>query len=270
MDPGATTFELPARPMSVVPTVAVMLTLLVAANCTYCTATDGGVGFWIVDVVVVALLVVFTSWRTRGTTRVTVGADGMLVSRGRAAEFVAWRDAEEVRLTWAAGRERIAATLEVPRARGAPLKLECTPAGSDTLRELYHRAQAAHASVTQSPHGTPAAAFPLARAGRDAATWLRELRALTTRGADYRSSAVTEEVLWSVVEDPRVDPTARAGAAAALAESTDESARARIRVAAESTASPKLRVALERIAGAQGDELVEGALEGVEESATRG
>ena len=107
----------------------------------------------------------------------------------------------------------------------------------------------------------------MTRAGRDPATWLRELRALRTHATHYRSTAVTDDALWSVVEDPRIDPAARAGAAAALADSPD--AAARIRVAAESTASPRLRVALARIAEAPGDEFVEGALEEVEESAAR-
>ncbi|HZU83716.1 MAG TPA: hypothetical protein VE987_12400, partial [Polyangiaceae bacterium] len=62
------------------------------------------------------------------------------------------------------------------------------------------------------------------------------------------SAALPSERLWRVVEDSSADRTARAGAALALTRSLDDTGRERLRVAAESCAEPRLRVALSTFA----------------------
>ena len=79
---------------------------------------------------------------------------------------------------------------------------------------------------------------------------MRELDAVQV-GVDggYRRAVVSDEALWRVVEDASVDEETRAGAAVALRKMLDEPGRARLRVVAEATASPRLRVALEAASG---------------------
>ncbi len=78
----------------------------------------------------------------------------------------------------------------------------------------------------------------------------------TFRGA----AAPTPEALLRVVEDASAKPVERVAAAIALAAAGD-AARVRIRVVAEATAAPRLRVALEAVA--REDEVAD-ALEALE------
>lgn len=102
----------------------------------------------------------------------------------------------------------------------------------------------------------------VARGERTPAEWKKALSALGENDASYRQAAIREEDLWRVVEDPRAAADARAGAAHLLRKGLDADGKARVRVAAEATASPKLRVALEAVAANAGsDEAVEEALD---------
>ena len=95
----------------------------------------------------------------------------------------------------------------------------------------------------------------IARGTRTHAAWLAELAKIRqglTGGAGYRDVSLREDDLLRLVEDPKATEDARAGAALLLEGALDDEKRARIRVAAEASASPKLRVALD--ASASGDE----------------
>jgi hypothetical protein len=84
----------------------------------------------------------------------------------------------------------------------------------------------------------------------DGAGWLRELEAVQVGiEGGYRRAIVSDEVLWRVVEDASIDEKTRAGAAVALRKVLGDEGRARLRVVAEATASPRLRVALEAASG---------------------
>lgn len=104
------------------------------------------------------------------------------------------------------------------------------------------------------------------RGGRAGSDWLDALRKLR-QGADggYRTAVVREEDLFRVVEDPSAPADARAGAAHVLRSSIDQAGKARIRVVAEATASPKLRVALDAVAGDAPEESVEAAMQALAE-----
>jgi hypothetical protein len=67
-------------------------------------------------------------------------------------------------------------------------------------------------------------------------------------------------VPWRTVEDPASDRRRRAGTAVALRESLDEVGRVRLRVAAAASASPRLRVALEKVASPIDEAELAGAL----------
>jgi len=91
------------------------------------------------------------------------------------------------------------------------------------------------------------------RGSRKRSEWLDAL--LKMRDASgYRAAVVRDEDLWRVVEDPAAPEDARAGAAVALRSGLDAEGKARVRVAAEATASPKLRVVLDAAAGESEEE----------------
>ncbi len=95
----------------------------------------------------------------------------------------------------------------------------------------------------------------LARGERSRSEWVSALRSLGAGGGrSYRASPPSKEALWRFVEDPAADVDVRAAAAIALGASLDDAGRARLRVAARVTVSPKLRVVLEQEAAGATDE----------------
>jgi hypothetical protein len=109
------------------------------------------------------------------------------------------------------------------------------------------------------------AANVLAREARPIPDWLAALKALRDRTQTFREGgAPTRDDLWQIVEDPNAQPTRRAAAAVALGP-LEETDRGRLRVAAESSVAPKLRVAFE--AAAEDDDARMGeALEAITEA----
>ena len=96
---------------------------------------------------------------------------------------------------------------------------------------------------------------------RTRSEWLGALGKLRGAEGGYRDAVVRDDDLWRVVEDPSAPEDARGGAALLLRRSLDEAGKARVRVAAEATASPKLRVALDAAASDTADEAMHAALE---------
>jgi hypothetical protein len=96
----------------------------------------------------------------------------------------------------------------------------------------------------------------LRRGERPVPAWVALLRQLRAKEGGYRDVAVRADDLWHVLEDP----SAPAGAAFILRHGLDNPGKARVRVAAEATASPKLRVALEAAFGTEDEAEAEEAL----------
>jgi hypothetical protein len=192
--------------------------------------------------------------RAHRPTTVSVGADGVLVvesSFGRKERFHPF--------TGVAGVESGASGPVLVMKTGAHVALyrragKQTDPASDVLMEvIVERIRAgldAFASAG-SQLGDPAAL--LGRGARSYEAWRQDLRALA-RERSYRATALPDERLWRVLEDPAASASARAGAAVALRESLDGEGRDRLRVAAEASASPKVRVALEVIANVASEE----------------
>jgi hypothetical protein len=115
-----------------------------------------------------------------------------------------------------------------------------------------HQAFLAHASAAD-------VSALVAKGTRTREEWLAALGKLRDAQGGYRDAVVRDDDLWRLVEDPSAPADARGGAALLLRRSLDEEGKARVRVAAEATASPQLRVALDAAAGAA-DETFESAL----------
>ncbi len=77
----------------------------------------------------------------------------------------------------------------------------------------------------------------------------------------YRSGSETDDRLRDVLGHPAALPTARVAAAVKLAKEGGDDAKTRIRLAAAETASPKLRIALEKAANGDIDAALDEAIE---------
>lgn len=128
------------------------------------------------------------------------------------------------------------------------------PAGAALLERL--QAGIARAQTTERAEE---AATLVQRGDRDVSSWLDGLRALREGG--YRVASLGEERLWQIVQDATAAPTARAGAAVLLRDSLSDEGRARLRVAAEATVLPKVRVVLEAASDPEREEELRAALE---------
>jgi len=215
------------------------------------------------DIVTIARLVtpvlVLLAWAVISTipTRVTVGADGLDVRWLRRRRFVPYRSI--LRVVPAFGQ------LRVVLAEGITLRLRGQRRSFTPQTRPDHRAMVDRLGAAIDEHLAASrvqeAVAQLPEPGKDGAGWLRELEAVQV-GVEggYRRAVVDDEVLWRVVEDASLDEKTRAGAAVVLRKLLGDEGRARLRVVAEATASPRLRVALEAASGA-GDATIEESLD---------
>ena len=188
------------------------------------------------------------TWAVLSTvpTRVTVGADGLDVRWLRRRRFIPYRSI--LRVIPAFGQLRIVL------ADGTKLRLRGQRRSFTPQTRTEHRAMVDRLGAAIDEHVAASrvqeAVAQLPAPGRDGAGWLRELDAVQV-GVEggYRRAVVSDEALWRVVEDASVDEKTRAGAAVALRKVLDGEGLARLRVVAEATASPRLRVALEAASG---------------------
>ena len=185
-------------------------------------------------------------------TRVDVGSDGVLIRRLGEQRFVSYASMKGV---FAAGGHTIVLSMR----EGADLRFTVGPGAErghlrDTLVEQLEEARNAFSPDA----GGPSAEALVDPGGRTPQRWLRDVRSLAN-ARDYRETRLDEERLWRVVDDAAASAGVRAGAAVALS-ALDPASRARLRVAAEACAEPRLRVALTRVAEGATDAELEEAL----------
>lgn len=142
-----------------------------------------------------------------------------------------------------------------PRATADAAALPLAGLAVDAERAEAVRRLAAERYVASAATDEALAAF--ARAGRTLAEWRDDLRAKMEQGG-YRSAATSVDTAAAVLRSPRATPEQRVGAAVALRVAGEPPAR--IRVAADASASDPLRDALEAVAEDEGDARLERAL----------
>ncbi len=192
----------------------------------------------------------------------TVGADGLVLRWLGKKRFVPHGEIKAIErfdrgfgLTW--------------RVRGLDAVLESeeiveinTGVDRPVIEERLREARRVHAGGAVTT-----ASSALDREGRSIVDWMKQLRAVGAgANATHRTAPTAPETLWRVVEDPAGEPAARAAAAVALCAELDDHGRTRLRAAAEATAAPKLRVALNAAADAE-EEVLALALADVEDTA---
>jgi hypothetical protein len=179
-----------------------------------------------------------------------IGADGLLWKTRLAPRFIAWSEVEEVSLADRTLVLRLvrgeAVEIKLPRAR----EYQGTENNRIELATLTQRARSALAAFRA--RATTDVSARVGRLGSTTAEWVARLRA---RDGNFRAAPLRSDDLWSVVEDPGAEASARAGAAALLAQSSSDEDRVRLRVAADTCAEPKLRVVLSK--AAQGDDVMD-------------
>lgn len=205
-------------------------------------------------------------------TRVTVGTDGLVLRRGPFRRDFVSLD----------GIEKAVVVEGELSMNNTPILVQLRTALGETREELFVDARkegpfqdAVHAMLMARAEGLaerineaiearkkaksvdPAA---LARGGRNARVWVDDLRTLLARAETFRAAPLSVEALAAIVEDASAPPVTRAAAAAALSNAGDEP-RERVRIAAEATAAPHLRVALEAAADGDADRIVEAITE---------
>ncbi len=179
----------------------------------------------------------------RRASRVDIGVDGVHVTGTSRSRFFAYKDVESVR---SRGTD-----IELFRGKRAILRLQLH--GKDAAHRDAIVARIAEAIEAAKARET-AAVGEIVGSATDA-----ELARLAEGATGYRTQSVTREQLWSVVEGSEHGAEARTAAARALATTGTVDERGRLRIAAERSAEPRVRVALEEMAEAEEEESAGGA-----------
>jgi hypothetical protein len=195
-----------------------------------------------------------------GPARLVVGADGVVVEHRFRRRFFPHEHIAALDL----GMERCA--LALTDGTEVPLKTRhLGPAQQETVRIRFEDARRAWQGG--DVEGTSLSA--LDRGGRSVATWRLALSAVLAQADGYRGRVLSRDELRDALGSPGVSIERRLGAALALVDAGEPEDRVRIRVAAEASAEPRVRVALEKAAaGALDDEALDEAL-GDEQRARR-
>ena len=186
--------------------------------------------------------------------RAVVGTDGVRIEGVGRKRFIAFADVARVECDAAGvwlrrrdGRDEQLRTGHATTGTGTPLN-----ASANTVA-LFHRVREARALGAAS--SVPQAKQELLdRRGRPPAEWLRELSALTQKEAGYRDMAIDREELVQVLLDAGTPAERRIGAAVALCAGDEPQIRDRVRIAADSCANERLRVAIDAVADGELDE----------------
>ena len=208
--------------------------LLTAAVC-YAAYLDALFGFALVPVLAAYS---FALRAARPSTRVVVGADGLVVRAGGVLR----------QISPASIRQVTTAAPEVGVELDTGEWLTFRFAGEGEEERSFAFAQRVLAAREQRLRASDAVEALLMPASRSTSEWLDDLRRITSAGSGYRRVVVADEDLWRIASDPASDPGARAGALAALSPRLGEADRVRIGEIAGGTARLDVRAALEAAA----------------------
>jgi hypothetical protein len=170
----------------------------------------------------------------RRASRIAVGVDGVFVTGSSRTRFLAYKDIDGV-----AERK---GDLVLERRGEVVLRLQLHGRDAECRDALLARLKDA-VRLAHEGAGTAAAEVVSSVSSAD-------LARAAAGASDYRSPAVTRDQLWGMVEGTEHDAAARTAAARALVSThgAEGDQTARLRVAAERCAEPRLRVALLELA----------------------
>ncbi len=181
----------------------------------------------------------FLVHRLLGPAHLVIGADGVIVEQRFGRRFVPYKDLASIST---ASDHVTLHLLDGTKVRAKALRL-----GAEVADVIERRIRDALALRDQRA-AEPAALATLDRGERNGAAWREALRGLSDKDRGYRQAKLTLEQISAVLEDPAARVDRRIGAAMVLAQSKDPEFKSKIRVAVESSANRKVRVAFEAIA----------------------
>jgi hypothetical protein len=196
----------------------------------------------------VALLLTYAFGMAFSPTTVRIGTDGIATRWLGRNRFIKHSDIARTETydEHIAGKQQRGVRLALQSGEEIRLATGQTDIGKVEATRLAHRIEEARSAAgTGAKGGTTDL---LTRGKRTVVDWVRHLRGMGAGAVGLRTSAPTPDVLLRIVEDSRAAPIERASAAVAAIASGEDDVRRRVRIAADTTASPKLRIALERIA----------------------
>ncbi len=221
--------------------VAVMPFLVIGVAMTYAisdpllakVAFGAMMALALVAVGLVTRKVVTMAW----TASLTLGAEGFQVHGPGKARFVSYGELAEVSVlpSPVGGCLRLALTDGETLSFAASGAYALEPERAAALLNMRLRAWRQRSLTDHEA---------LARNGRSLEDWRAALEQLLGRGGVFRDGGLGREALLDRVDVPTVPAAQRLGAALALARS-DETARSRVRIAAEACADTPLREAME-------------------------
>jgi len=201
---------------------------------------------------VITTVLGFLAARAMRAPELTVGTDGLVVRGPWTERSIPYAELDSVAESWGA--------LVLSPRRGKPqrlARLAWEPAGK--AKAVALRVQEAMAARDQLPAEQSLAL--LERGGRTVEQWRQSLAGLLNANEGYRTATLSAPELAELAAHPAAPIEQRLGAAMALGGKADEPTKARLRVAAECCASPRLRIAMEKLAEGEFDhDAVEQAL----------
>lgn len=189
-------------------------------------------------------------------TRVLVGVDGVATRWLTREAFYPFSEIAAVQRYQRDVGGRSLLGVELVRKDGSSVRIPCGQEGWSTIEpgEIEERIREAFDQHQQSAGG-PTALAALARGARPHQSWVAALRALGAgANADMRTAPVDPGRFLRIAEDASATPRERAAAAVAAVHGLGQEARARIRIAADTTAAPLLRRTLARIVDERADD----------------
>jgi hypothetical protein len=212
-----------------------------------------GLGFFVAIASMITLFVM--------PTKLSVGADGIVLRWFFRDRFISYGDVAHVeRYEKGVGRSRHVG-LSVALRSGEEVLIPTGHAkwGDEELSIIGERIRQAMETFRSGDAAADAAM--LRRGARRPAEWVAALRAIGAgANADMRTAPLPRERLFRIVESPTAPAAERAAAAVALGGELDDETRGRLRVAADASASPKLRVVLTAAASGASEAELEAAL----------
>jgi hypothetical protein len=231
------------------PVFGVVATLFALA-----AGVGAGPGFAVAGPALVLGIVAWIFGLLFAPTRVRIGVDGIATRWLGKHRFIPFAKVRGVRSYEERSGGKVYLGVALTLDGGEIVKIPAGQKGFMSVdpSELEERIRQAHEIHERGGAGAVDPRL-LARGNRGVGEWIAALRAIGAgANADLRTPPVPQDELLRIAEDASAEPLVRAGAAVAAGVAPD--ARKRLRVAAQTTASPALRVALERVSAEDASE----------------
>ena len=174
-----------------------------------------------------------------GPERVVVGADGIVIERALRNRFV-----PHDRLASVAVKHN---AVELTLTDGSRARARARHLTDEQQAELRVRIESALAAFRRGGVAAESLAR-LDRGGRALGDWRAALQTILEQQGSYRETPLTRDQLFEVLESAAAPVERRLGAAISLAAASEEGVARRIRIAAEASANPRVRIALAKVA----------------------